>query len=82
MAARDEAGERERPVPVWDRPTRVFHWVLVLLFVVCYVSADQGRFDIHVVAVQALLILVVARIAWGFLGSDTALFRNFLRSPG
>lgn len=70
------------PVRVWDRPTRVFHWALVALFIVCYVSGDRGRFDIHIVAGQALLILVVARIIWGFFGSDTARFRHFLRSPG
>ncbi len=70
------------PVRIWDRPTRVFHWMLVVLFIVCYVSGDRGRFDIHVLAGQALLILVVARIIWGFVGSDTALFRSFLRPPG
>ena len=74
--------ESGRPVRVWDRPTRVFHWVLVVLFIVCYVSGDRGRFDIHIVAGQALLILVVARIIWGFVGSDTARFRHFLRPPG
>ena len=79
MDANPEPG---RPVRVWDRPTRVFHWVLVVLFVVCYVSGDRGRFDIHIIAGQALLILVVARIIWGFLGSDTARFRHFLRPPG
>ena len=79
MGANPEPG---RPVRVWDRPTRVFHWVLVVLFIVCYVSGDRGRFDIHIIAGQALLILVVARIIWGFVGSDTARFRHFLRPPG
>ncbi len=74
--------EPGRPVRIWDRPTRVFHWVLVVLFIVCYVSGDRGRFDIHIMAGQALLILVVARIIWGFVGSDTARFHQFLRSPG
>ncbi|MDE0238659.1 MAG: cytochrome b/b6 domain-containing protein [bacterium] len=74
--------EPGRQVRVWDRPTRVFHWVLVVLFIVCYVSGDRGRFDIHVIAGQALLILVVARIIWGFVGSDTARFRHFLRPVG
>ncbi len=74
--------EPGRPVRIWDRPTRVFHWVLVVLFIVCYVSGDRGRFDIHIMAGQALLILVVARIIWGFTGSATARFRQFLRPPG
>lgn len=79
MSANPEPG---RPVRVWDRPTRVFHWVLVVLFIVCYVSGDRGRFDIHIMAGQALLILVLARIIWGFVGSDTARFRHFLRPLG
>ena len=79
MTAQDENGNSGRMVRVWDRPTRVFHWVLVVLFVVCYVSGDQGRFDIHIPAGQALMILIVARIAWGFFGSQTARFRSFVR---
>ena len=78
----DANPERGRPVRIWDRPTRVFHWVLVVLFIVCYVSGDRGRFDIHIIAGQALLILVLARIIWGFVGSDTARFRHFLRPMG
>ena len=66
-------------VRVWDRPTRVFHWILVVLVVVCYVSGDNGRFDVHVPAGQALLVLVLARVLWGFVGSGTARFRAFVR---
>ena len=64
---------------IWDRPTRIFHWVLVVLVVVCYLSGDNGRFDIHIPAGQALLVLVVARIFWGFAGSEPSRFRSFVR---
>lgn len=66
-------------VRVWDRPTRIFHWVLVVLVVVCYVSGDNGRFDVHVPAGQALLVLVLARVLWGFVGSEPSRFRGFVR---
>ena len=66
-------------VRIWDRPTRIFHWVLVVLVVVCYLSGDNGRFDIHIPAGQALLVLVVARILWGFAGSEPSRFRAFVR---
>ncbi len=79
MTAQDENRNSGRTVGIWDRPTRMFHWVLVVLFVVCYFSGDQGRFDIHIPAGQALMILIVARIAWGFFGSQTARFRSFVR---
>lgn len=71
-----------RKVRVWDRPTRIFHWVLTVLFVVCYMSARNERFDVHLIAGQALLILVLARIVWGFAGSGTSRFRAFVRPPG
>ncbi len=72
----------ERRARIWDRPTRVFHWCLVALFAVCYFSGEERRFDIHIPAAQALLILVIARVAWGFAGSESARFRSFLKPPG
>lgn len=74
-------GETTRRVLIWDRPTRIFHWVLAILFVVCFVSGSRGRFDIHIPAGQALLVLIVARIAWGFVGSQTARLHRLVRSP-
>ena len=74
-----EGGEGPKEAPVWDRPTRIFHWVLVLLVVVCYLSGRNGRFDIHIPAGQALLVLVAARILWGFAGSASSRFRSFVR---
>ena len=66
-------------VRIWDLPTRIFHWVLAVLVVVCYLSGDNGRFDIHIPAGQALLVLVLARVLWGFAGSEPSRFRAFLR---
>ena len=74
-----EGREGPREAPVWDRPTRIFHWVLVVLVVVCYLSGRNGRFDIHIPAGQALLVLVAARILWGFAGSASSRFRAFIR---
>ena len=82
--ANEESGaqdETSRRALIWDRPTRIFHWVLAILFVVCFVSGSQGRFDIHIPAGQALLVLVVARIFWGIVGSETARLVGLFRSP-
>ncbi|WP_025770294.1 cytochrome b/b6 domain-containing protein [Thioalkalivibrio sp. HK1] len=76
-----EGADKPASFRVWDRPTRIFHWLLAFLFVLCYISGDRGHFDIHLLAGQALTVLVLTRILWGFLGSDSALFRNFLRPP-
>ena len=74
-----EGGGGPGKAPVWDRPTRIFHWVLVVLVVVCYLSGRNGRFDIHIPAGQALLVLVAARVLWGFAGSSSSRFRSFIR---
>ena len=78
MSGEGTAGGSQK-VRIWDRPTRIFHWVLVVLVVVCYLSGRNGRFDIHIPAGQALLVLVAARILWGFVGSESSRFRSFVR---
>ena len=74
-------GETAKKIPIWDRPTRIFHWVLAILFVVCFMSGSRGQFDIHIPAGQALLVLVVARIVWGLVGSETSRLARLVRSP-
>jgi len=74
-----DTGGGAREARVWDRPTRIFHWVLVALVAVCYLSGRNGRFDIHIPAGQALLVLVAARVLWGFAGSASSRFGAFLR---
>lgn len=83
MADHEQRGEPERTrrVRIWDRPTRVFHWLLVVLFVMCFASGKAGRLDIHMVAGQTLLVLVVARIVWGIFGSETSRLRGLVRPP-
>ena len=69
-------------VPVWDLPTRLFHWTLVALMIAQWLTAEFGSaMDWHVWGGYAILALVVFRLIWGFVGSDTARFSNFVRSP-
>ena len=68
---------------VWDVPTRVFHWLLVLSFIGAFVTAESERYrDIHVVLGYTLLGLLAFRLLWGFVGTRYARFRSFLFSPG
>lgn len=69
-------------VRVWDLPTRLFHWVLVALIVTLWVSAARGWMTVHYVGGVAALVLVLFRVAWGFIGSSTARFSDFAASPG
>jgi cytochrome b len=78
VARRDGRG---RMVVVWDLPTRLFHWLTVVLVAAAYVTWRLNWMDWHVWAGEALLALVLFRVAWGFLGSESARFAGFLASP-
>ena len=68
---------------VWDLPTRLFHWLLVVCVCGSFVSAKiggnamvwHGRFGLVVVG------LLVFRLVWGVVGSTYARFAQFVRGP-
>ncbi len=70
-----------RRILVWDAPTRLFHWCAVVLVAACYVTVRLDWMQWHAWAGEALLALVLFRIAWGVFGSQTARFSHFLGSP-
>jgi cytochrome b len=73
--------EPTRHVRVWDAPTRLFHWTIVVLIFVSWLSADQGFMTVHLCSGLALLALLLFRIGWGLVGSTTARFSDFLHPP-
>lgn len=70
-------------VRVWDLPTRLFHWTLVLLIVLLYASGEYDLLDMrwHFWAGYATLALIAFRVLWGLIGSQTSRFAEFLRGP-
>jgi cytochrome b len=68
-------------VRVWDAPTRLFHWALVLLVGFSWLSARQFWMEWHVLSGYAVLALLLFRIVWGLIGSETARFSHFLAGP-
>ena len=70
-------------VRIWDLPTRLFHWLLVILIVLLYATGEYGLLDMnwHFWFGYASLALLIFRLLWGFVGSSTARFANFLRGP-
>jgi cytochrome b len=68
---------------VWDFPTRVFHWTLVLCFAAAWLSAESERWRlVHVTAGYTMVGLVCFRVAWGFWGTRYARFSSFVTGPG
>ncbi|HVF34247.1 MAG TPA: cytochrome b/b6 domain-containing protein [Candidatus Saccharimonadia bacterium] len=68
---------------VWDLPTRVVHWLIALGVTFQWLS---GKYELvpmawHYLVGYVLLALLVFRIAWGFVGSDSARFARFVRGP-
>jgi cytochrome b len=82
MPARGEtsvgAGVRAR---LWDGPTRLVHWLLVVLIVFCWWSAKADRLDWHRQSGYAILGLLAFRIFWGFAGASSARFAGFVMGP-
>jgi cytochrome b len=69
-------------VRVWDLPVRLTHWSIVVLVATSWVTIEQGWMLAHRISGYAILALVAFRLFWGFAGSATARFGQFLRGPG
>lgn len=66
---------------IWDLPLRVFHWALVICVVVSVVSAKLGATAVHERSGLAVMGLILFRVIWGGIGSQTARFTTFVKSP-
>ncbi len=66
---------------IWDAPTRLFHWLLVVLVPLQWWSAEEERLDLHIALGLSMLGLLIFRLLWGLFGSSTARFAGFVRGP-
>jgi cytochrome b len=70
-------------IRIWDLPTRLFHWLLVMAVIGSFMSVKlggnamiwHGRFGYFV------LTLLFFRLIWGFVGTHHARFAQFIKSP-
>ena len=66
-------------VAVWDPFVRIFHWTVVLAFIVVYLVEDPHI--VHVWAGYVIAAMLIVRVIWGFVGSKHARFSDFLYAP-
>lgn len=69
-----------KSIKVWDLFVRIFHWTLVALMIGMYISGEKFK-GVHIYLGYFIIMLVLARIAWGFIGTKHARFGDFLYGP-
>jgi len=70
-------------IRLWDLPTRLFHWLLVISVAAALISGQVGGNFIEWHGKIGLFIvgLIVFRLAWGLFGSTYARFTQFFPTP-
>ncbi len=68
---------------VWDFPTRLFHWLLVIFVIISLVTGNIGgnAMQYHEWSGFTILTLLLSRMVWGFVGSRESRFMTFIRGP-
>jgi cytochrome b len=68
---------------LWDLPTRVFHWMLVIAVIAAIISGQLGGnlMDWHGRIGQLIVGLISFRLVWGAVGSTYARFIQFFPTP-
>jgi cytochrome b len=69
-----------KTIKVWDPFVRIFHWSLFLSIIFQFVTAEEST-DLHVKCGFFIILLLLLRIIWGFIGSKHARFTNFVYPP-
>lgn len=73
------------PIRVWDLPLRLFHCLLLIAVSGLFITAQLSKYawagdkalQIHFYLGYVVLILLLFRIIWGFIGSRYARFKQF-----
>ncbi|GAL17681.1 cytochrome b [Vibrio maritimus] len=69
-----------RKIKIWDLSTRLYHWAQALIFFGLMATGITSNGP-HVQLGLALFTLIVWRILWGLVGSETSRFSQFVRNP-
>ena len=86
VSSKSDPGNRPNAsgkVLVWDLPTRLFHWLLVILVIFSFITAKIGgnAMQYHEWSGCIILALLLFRLVWGFVGSRESRFVTFVHGP-
>jgi cytochrome b len=72
-----------RPLRVWDLPTRIFHWLLAFCVISSIISGEVGGNALiwHFRLGYCVIVLLIFRVVWGFVGGHWSRFKQFFYSP-
>jgi cytochrome b len=82
-SAKEHTGKKVYSIPVWDIPTRIFHWLLAGLVILSFITGKIGgtAMKYHELGGFAVLSLVVFRLVWGVIGGQQSRFSAFVKGP-
>ena len=66
---------------IWDLPLRIFHWLLVISVFGSILTGKFSNFQLHEKFGLNIIALLIFRIIWGFIGSETSKFTYFVKGP-
>jgi cytochrome b len=71
-----------KTIRVWDLPTRLVHWLLVVSFAGAFLTADSERQrDLHILFGVTMVVVIAFRLVWGVVGTRYARFASFAFGP-
>jgi cytochrome b len=71
-----------KKILVWDVPTRLVHWLLVVSFAGAFATADSERLrHLHILFGVTMLVAILFRLVWGLTGTRYARFASFAFGP-
>jgi cytochrome b len=82
----EKASDTKPGILVWDLPTRILHWSLVILVVTSVLtglgwSGLRNEMEWHERSGIGIMVLLFFRIFWGFIGGRHARFSDFVKGP-
>lgn len=69
--------DSSRTIVVWDVFVRIFHWSIVTGFLLNYFVIEDSNVW-HDAIGYYILLMILLRFLWGFVGSHHAKFKNFI----